>query len=370
MNIEIVREYCLSKAGATEDCAFGPDGVLFRICDKIFAYIDLNRPDRVVVKCDPDKSITLRDTYHGIHTAWHWNKKHWIEIHFETDVQDEIVLQLIDESYELVASKLPKKKLVTFPEIPLGWHYHHLFTTDTIMNFLQDTSCESTAANDISDTKDFVLVTADHQTAGRGQRDHHWEDEDGANLLVGIKMRNLNIPVSWHFKLTQIFSIAITDALRTYLGTRVKIKWPNDIYVDKKKIAGMIFENKIEGNCIAESIVGFGINVNQTLFNSDAPNPTSLQIELGHEIDRAVLLRKIIMHLPKMIEMVKDGKYNQLAFDYERRLYALDTHHLYKDTEGYFKAQIHAIAEDGMLSLMDETGRIRHYYFNEVQLIR
>ena len=132
----------------------------------------------------------------------------------------------------------------------------------------------------------------------------------------------------------------------------------------------MIFENKIEGNCIAESIVGFGINVNQTLFNSDAPNPTSLQIELGHEVDRAAILRRIIKHLPKMIEMVKNGKYNRLAFDYELRLYALDKHHLYKDAEGHFKAQIHTIAEDGMLSLMDETGHVRDYYFNEVQLIR
>lgn len=363
MNIEIVREYCLSKAGATEDCAFGPDGVLFRICDKIFTYIDLNRPDRVVVKCDPDQSITLRDTYHGIHTAWHWNKKHWIEIHFETDVPDKTVLQLIDESYQLVADKLPKKKLATFPETPKGWHYQHLFTTDTLMNFLKEDWTEAQTAS-------CLLVTADHQTAGRGQQDHHWEDEEGANLLVGIKMLDLNMPIEQHFRLTQVYSVAIADALRTYLGKAVKIKWPNDIYVDNKKIAGMIFENKVEGKTIKESIVGFGININQTTFHSDAPNPTSLQLELGHEVDRAAVLRKIIKPLPAMLESIRQGKFTNIVFEYERKLYGKDKYHLYKDGNEYFRAQIYAIAEDGMLSLMDKMGKVRTYYFNEVQLIR
>lgn len=74
MNIEEVRQYCLSKPLATEDTAFGPEGILFRIYNKIFAYLDLERPDLVVVKCDADYAIELRDKYNGILPAWHWNK--------------------------------------------------------------------------------------------------------------------------------------------------------------------------------------------------------------------------------------------------------------------------------------------------------
>ena len=72
MNIETIRDYCLAKPLATEDTAFGPDTVLFRVYDKIFACIDLERPDLVVVKCDAEYALQLREQYSGIRPAWHW----------------------------------------------------------------------------------------------------------------------------------------------------------------------------------------------------------------------------------------------------------------------------------------------------------
>lgn len=109
MDIEWVRRYCLAKPLATEDQAFGPEGLLFRVYNKIFAYIDLERPDRVVVKCHPDYTIELRDRYNGVKGAWHWNKKYWNEVMFDVDVPDEMVLHLIDHSLAEVLKKLPKK---------------------------------------------------------------------------------------------------------------------------------------------------------------------------------------------------------------------------------------------------------------------
>lgn len=109
MNIEIVRNYCLSKPLATEDSAFGPDGILFREYNKIFAYLDLQRPDLVVLKCAPDYAIELRDKYNGIRGAWHWNKKYWNEVYFETDVPDQLIFELIDHSLNEVLKKLPKR---------------------------------------------------------------------------------------------------------------------------------------------------------------------------------------------------------------------------------------------------------------------
>lgn len=109
MDIEEVRSYCLSKPLATEDSAFGPDGLLFRVYGKIFAYLDLDRPNLVVVKCNPDRAVELRDRYAGVVPAWHWNKKYWNELLFDTDVPDEVILALIDHSLDEVLKKLPKK---------------------------------------------------------------------------------------------------------------------------------------------------------------------------------------------------------------------------------------------------------------------
>lgn len=117
MDIEIIRAYCLSKPLVTEDSAFGPEGLLFRVYGKIFAYLDLDRPDLVVVKCDPDRAVELRDRYAGVVPAWHWNKKYWNELHFDTDVPDEVILSLIDHSLDEVLKKLPKKIRLEYASI-------------------------------------------------------------------------------------------------------------------------------------------------------------------------------------------------------------------------------------------------------------
>lgn len=109
MNIEEIRHYCLSKPLATEDSAFGPEGVLFRVYNKIFAYIDLERPDRVVVKCDPERAVALRAKHAACLPAWHWNKRYWNELLFDGDLPDAEILALIDHSLSEVLKKLPKR---------------------------------------------------------------------------------------------------------------------------------------------------------------------------------------------------------------------------------------------------------------------
>lgn len=117
MDIETIRSYCLSKPLATEDSAFGPEGILFRVYGKIFAYLDLERPDLVVMKCDPLHALDLRDRYAGIRGAWHWNKKYWNEVDLETDVPDTLILELIDHSLQEVLKKLPKKTQQAYARI-------------------------------------------------------------------------------------------------------------------------------------------------------------------------------------------------------------------------------------------------------------
>lgn len=109
MNIESVREYCLSLPEATEDFPFDETTLAFRIMGKIFAMIDLEKTEWFVLKCNPDYAIELRDAHADIAPAWHMNKKHWNQINLYGVLPDELIRQLIRHSYSEVVKKLPRK---------------------------------------------------------------------------------------------------------------------------------------------------------------------------------------------------------------------------------------------------------------------
>ena len=109
MNIEDIREYCLQKPHTDEAFPFDETTLVFRLMGKIFACLDLERPHLVVLKCEPDYALDLRDRYQGIEGAWHWNKKHWNQVYLDRDVPEALIRALIDHSYEEVYKKIPRK---------------------------------------------------------------------------------------------------------------------------------------------------------------------------------------------------------------------------------------------------------------------
>lgn len=117
MNIETVREYCLSLPYATEDMAFGEEYLLMRVCGRIFACAGLENPDYFVVKCAPDYAIELRERYRGIVPAWHWNKKYWNQLTLSGELTDQLLMSLIRHSYSEVVKKLPRKMAAQYPGI-------------------------------------------------------------------------------------------------------------------------------------------------------------------------------------------------------------------------------------------------------------
>ena len=111
MNLEQFREYCLSKAHATEGTPFGPDTLVFKVGGKIFAITSLDEiPARANLKCDPDLALELRDRYEQVRPGYHMNKKHWNTIDIEAGIPDAEIRKMIDHSYELVAKSLPKSR--------------------------------------------------------------------------------------------------------------------------------------------------------------------------------------------------------------------------------------------------------------------
>lgn len=117
MDIETIREYCLSLPMTSEDMAFGEDYLLLRVCDRIFACIGLVQTDYFVLKCDPDYAIELRDIHPEIEPAWHWNKKYWNQHRLSGNLRDDFIRSLIRHSYAEVVRKLPKRIRTENPEI-------------------------------------------------------------------------------------------------------------------------------------------------------------------------------------------------------------------------------------------------------------
>jgi predicted DNA-binding protein (MmcQ/YjbR family) len=115
MNIEELREYCLSLKDATEDMPFGDEILVFRVLNKWFLVIDLNDPElKISVKCNPAKAIELRERYKSVKPAWHFNKKFWNSIILNWDMDDETVKHWISHSIEEVVKNLPKKTQIAY----------------------------------------------------------------------------------------------------------------------------------------------------------------------------------------------------------------------------------------------------------------
>ena len=108
MDLEIIREYCLSKKGVTESLPFNEDSPVYKVMNKIFMIASLNPPLSVNLKCDPERAIDLRERYSAITPGYHMNKTHWNTIELNPEIPDKLFLELIDHSYELVVKGLKK----------------------------------------------------------------------------------------------------------------------------------------------------------------------------------------------------------------------------------------------------------------------
>lgn len=231
-------------------------------------------------------------------------------------------------------------------------------------------SCASTSAvlADMPDAPAGTVVSAVAQTAGRGQRGNFWEAEPGKNLTFSQLLRP-DWPAARQFELSMVIAIAIAEGIDKALGAkRTTIKWPNDIYVDDKKICGILIENKLGGANIERLIAGIGINVNQRQFRSDAPNPVSIWHYTGEEQPLEPLLQDICNHISESCEAyIAAPDPEMLSARYHERLYRFDGHeHAFREPGGEpFEAKIESVALDGMFSLSNG----KSYAFKEIAYV-
>ncbi|RHJ90798.1 biotin--[acetyl-CoA-carboxylase] ligase [Parabacteroides bouchesdurhonensis] len=209
------------------------------------------------------------------------------------------------------------------------------------------------------------VVVAQTQTAGRGQIGNVWESETGKNLTFSIVLYPDCIPANRQFLISQITSLSVKETLEAYTND-VAVKWPNDIYWKDKKICGMLIENDLSGHNMYCSIIGIGINVNQAVFFSDAPNPVSLCQIIGKEIDKEELLDRFLHIFYNYYLLLLQDKQNDIRDAYRSALYRKDGFFPFTDENGTFEACIYDIELTGHLILQLQDGCLRRYAFKEV----
>ena len=212
------------------------------------------------------------------------------------------------------------------------------------------------------------VVVADFQTAGRGQIGNVWESEAGKNLMFSTVLYPTCIPANRQFLISQIAALSVKETLDSYTD-HVTVKWPNDIYWKDKKICGMLIENDLMGRNISQSIAGVGININQEVFHSSAPNPVSLFQITGKQYDIFNILEHIMLRIQIYYDLLQKNNTALITAQYERSLFRKEGMYRYKDVNGEFMANIVCVEPEGRLILEDETQTKRGYMFKEVEYL-
>ena len=222
-------------------------------------------------------------------------------------------------------------------------------------------------------TYDYEVAVATFQTAGRGQKGNSWESEAGKNLLFSILAHPKNLKVQEQFYISEAIALAVSDSVMASIGPEyapdVSVKWSNDVYWNDFKMAGILIENTLQGDRILDTVAGVGLDVNQEVFVSDAPNPISLKNITGREYDLDKLLNDIIDRFIGYMELPAHKRPEVDAL-YRNRLYRREGYHKFRDENGIFEACIEGIRPDGCLMLQTRNGEHRIYEFKQVQFVQ
>ena len=217
-----------------------------------------------------------------------------------------------------------------------------------------------------------TLVTAEHQTAGRGAGSNAWESRPGENLLFSLLTHPRHIDSGKVFLLSEALALAVREALG---GEGFAVKWPNDIYYGERKVCGMLIENDLRGKVVDRCIMGVGVNVNQTEFAFDRTQhdglrlmaePVSLAQIVGHPVERRFVLERVVEHFDRYYRWTEEGRTEELHQMYIDHLYRRGEEHRFVDKDGCFRGTIVDVEPTGHLIITDAEGQRRRYAFKEV----
>lgn len=211
-----------------------------------------------------------------------------------------------------------------------------------------------------------VVILAHFQTEGRGRRGKFWQSSSGENLTFSFALDTDFLPAHQNFILAKAVSVGIYAFLESILNAEIRIKWPNDMLVSGRKIAGILIESKwVKGH--KKTIVGIGLNINQTHF-PEYVKATSIALELGQKIRMNGLLQKLLNALNAEISLMHKDRFTLIENRYIERLYGTDSWVNFHSQSRNFKGQIRAVDQEGVLLVKSKSGGAVNYRSNEVRI--
>lgn len=249
-----------------------------------------------------------------------------------------------------------------------------MFTTATRLYYDSVQSTNTTAREIIrnSNPKEGTIIIAREQRAGRGYLTNTWESEPGTNLTVSLILKPVFLEPQKQFELTKVFSLAISDLMKDILEQTketVTIKWPNDIYIGEKKVAGILAENSIMGNTIKDCVCGIGINVNQLRFISEAPNPVSLRQITGIVYSLHDLLDLLTQKLDHWYHLLVESDLDAINRHYHENLFRKDLLCWFESGGMKFRGTILHTDMYGRLLIQKENEELKVFDFKEVSFV-
>ena len=234
----------------------------------------------------------------------------------------------------------------------------HLSDIDSTNNFAAKLLSQNLCQNG-------AVIMADVQTQGKGQRGNIWLSESGKNLLSSFVFKPDNLSVENQIALTWATSLSLLKTLRKF-NIEALIKWPNDILVGGKKIAGILIENQLQGTRISCSIIGIGLNLNQTFF--DDLNATSVLLETKQIVEPRTFLNILAHEMNEQFQLIYSSSFEILKTEYENNLFQMNELKSYEDEFGVFVGKIIGTTEEGKI-LIEKSNAIQSYGLKEVTFL-
>ena len=204
----------------------------------------------------------------------------------------------------------------------------------------------------LGQTSDGAAYFALDQYQGKGQRDKTWNSKPGENIILSVVKDCSGLHLNNQFQLSVAVTLACFDFFSAYAGDETRIKWPNDIYWRDRKAGGILIENMVKSDRWSKAIIGIGININQTTFDTIEGKPVSLKQITGKSFDPISLAKELCQHLENRFLVLENKPFDQLLSAYNDQLYKKDELVPFKRNNILFQAKVNGVDKDGHLLIM------------------
>lgn len=211
-----------------------------------------------------------------------------------------------------------------------------------------------------------AVIYTNHQKKGKGQRGNAWVAESGKNVLMSVLLRPKFLSPKDQFYLNLIGGLAIVDTLKGHTTDKAFLKWPNDVYLNEKKIAGVLIENNLRGTALESAVVGVGLNVNQAGFN--IPRATSIYLETNIKNEIVDVIEELLIHLEKWYLKLKAGDRSAILDHYHRLLMWRGEKRKFRHVKEEIFGEIVGIDQHGRL-VINHDGNLHCYGIKEIEFI-